>query len=86
VEIVTERRNAVLRLPTEAMLENDRVYLFDTEAGALRERKIEVGLSNWNWTEVREGLRTGDRVVVSLAQEGLEDGATAVPARETTQP
>lgn len=79
VEIVTERRSAVLRLPTEAMLENDRVYLFDAEAGTLLEREIETGLSNWNWTEVRKGLSAGDRVVVSLAQEGLEDGVAAVP-------
>ncbi len=83
VEIVTERRDSVLRIPTEALMENDRVYLFDAAAGELREREIETGLANWDWTEVRGGLQTGDRVVVSLAQEGLVDGAAAIPEAET---
>jgi HlyD family secretion protein len=83
VEIVTERRDGVLRIPTEALMENDRVYLYDAAAGELRQREIETGLSNWDWTEVRSGLQAGDRVVVSLAQEGLEDGVAAVPEEET---
>lgn len=86
VEVVTEHRDGVLRLPTEAVLENDGVYLFDAATGELRERKIEIGLSNWDWTEVRKGLNSGDRVVVSLAQEGLEDGALAVAEGKTAQP
>ncbi len=83
VEIVTERRDSVLRIPTEALMENDRVYLFDAVAGELREREIETGLANWDWTEVRGGLQAGDRVVISLAREGLEDSVAAVPEAET---
>ena len=64
-------------------MENDRVYLYDAAAGELREREIETGLSNWDWTEVRGGLEAGERVVVSLAQEGLEDGVAALPEEET---
>ncbi len=79
VEIVAHSREAVLRIPTEAVMDNDRVYLFDAGAGALRLRHIDTGLSNWNWTEVSGGLAAGDRVVVSLAQEGLADGAAAIP-------
>lgn len=85
VEIVTGRRDSVLRIPTEALMEGDRVYLYDTAAGVLREREIETGISNWDWTVVRGGLRTGERVVVSLAREGLADGVTAVPEQETAE-
>ena len=82
VEIITERRDRVLRIPTEALMENDRVYLYDADAGELRELEVETGLSNWDWTEVRGGLKAGDRVVTSLAREGLEDGVAAVPESE----
>jgi HlyD family secretion protein len=86
VEIITESLDGALRIPTEAVMENDKVYLFDAAAGALRLREIETGLSNWSWTRVSGGLAAGDRVVVSLAQEGLEDGVPAVPEAATGQP
>jgi HlyD family secretion protein len=81
-EIVTEGREGVLRIPTESIMEGNRVYLFDAPAGVLRRREIETGLSNWSWTEVRSGLAAGDRVVVSLAREGLGDGVAAMPESE----
>jgi HlyD family secretion protein len=84
-EIVTERRDPVLRIPTEALVEDDRVYLYRAASGTLERRRIETGLSNWDWTEVRAGLDAGDRVVVSLAIEGLRDGALVVPEREDAE-
>ncbi len=86
VEIVTKGREQVLRIPTEAVMEQDRVYLYLDDSGSLERRKIATGLSNWDWTEVLSGLSTGDRVVVSLAQEGLEDGAAVVPATDDADP
>jgi len=49
-----------------------------TADGRLSERKIEVGLSNWAWTEVRNGLEPGEEVVTSVDREGVLDGADAV--------
>jgi HlyD family secretion protein len=44
----------------------------------LEERKIETGLANWEFTEVKAGLSRGDRVVTSLEREGVKAGARAV--------
>jgi HlyD family secretion protein len=79
VEVITGRHDQVLRLPTEALMENDRVYLYHENSGILEQRHITPGLANWQWTEVVTGLAAGDRVVISLAQEGLEDGVAATP-------
>jgi len=44
----------------------------------LQERSIETGLSNWEFTEVKSGIASGDRVVTSLEREGVKAGAHAV--------
>ncbi len=78
LEVVLEVRDQVLRIPTEALLEGGRVFVLDGEV--LDERELELGLRNWNFTEVVTGLEAGERVVISLEQAGLEDGREAVEA------
>ena len=78
VEIILDVREGVLRVPTEALLEGNRALVFDPERGVLEERKIEPGLSNWEFTEVRGGLREGESVVLTPEREGVVAGARAV--------
>ncbi|MCH5372679.1 MAG: efflux RND transporter periplasmic adaptor subunit, partial [Planctomycetes bacterium] len=66
----------VLRIPTEAILEGNKVLVF-TPDKLLEEREIETGLSNWEYTEVVRGLKAGDKVVISVDRDGVEDGARA---------
>lgn len=83
VEVIVDRHDPVLRLPTEALMEDDFVYVFEDQGegqGRLRRRAVTAGLSNWQWTEVLDGLAEGRRVVVSLAEEGLADGVVATAA------
>jgi HlyD family secretion protein len=51
--------------------------VLDPSTGLLAARPIEKGLSNWDQTEVRSGLKEGERVVLSLDRDGVEDGALA---------
>jgi HlyD family secretion protein len=81
VEIVLEVHDKVLRVPTEAVLEDNRVLVYDPDTKRLVERHIEVGLSNWEFTEVRSGLQRGERVVVSVGREGVKAGARAKPEK-----
>jgi len=83
VEIVLESHEQALRIPTEALMEGDRVYVFLPAEGVVRQRSIETGLSNWDFTEVRKGLKAGDLVVTHLDLEGLAEGA---PARIGNRP
>lgn len=71
-EVVLDRREAVLRVPSLAIIEGRGVLV--EERGRASERTIEVGLRNWQWTEVRSGLRRGERVITSLDRAGLKAG------------
>lgn len=76
VDIVLETAADTLRIPTEAVLEGDRVYRLDPDSNRIELVDIEVGLRNWNYTEVTSGLSEGDHVVTSLDAAGIADGAT----------
>ena len=76
IEILIDRREHGLRVPTEAVLDGRRVLVL--ENGRLAEREIRTGLHNWRWTEVTEGLREGELVVTSVDREGVKPGAPAV--------
>ena len=79
VEIVLESRDRVVRVPTQALLEGNRVLVFDAKNGTLVERTIDAGLANWEFTEVRSGLREGEKVVLSVERQGVAPGAKVVP-------
>lgn len=74
IEVILDEHVNVMRIPTEAILEGNRVLVSGAE-GVLEERTIEAGLSNWAWTEVVKGLSKNDQVVLSIEREGVEAGA-----------
>ena len=77
VEVVLAVRENVVRVPTSALQEGGRVLIAGAD-GTLQERKVKAGLANWEFTEVLEGLATGDKVVTSLEREGVKAGAAFV--------
>lgn len=76
VEIVLDTRENVLRVPTQAIVERTRVFVLNGQT--LEERAIETGIRSWEYAEVLSGLAAGDRVVLTVDREGVEDGAAAV--------
>ena len=84
IEVILQERERALRIPTEAILEGNKVLLINAD-GQLEEHKIETGLSNWAWTEVTKGLSEGDEVVVSVDRDGVEVGATVVKDNSTPE-
>ncbi|MGD2160606.1 MAG: efflux RND transporter periplasmic adaptor subunit [Gammaproteobacteria bacterium] len=76
IEVILDESENVLRIPTEAVLEGNRVLVFTADE-ILRQREIRTGLSNWEWTQVTEGLEEGEEVVVSVEREGVEVGVLA---------
>lgn len=76
VEVITGRAKDVLYLPTNAIIEKaDGQFVFIAEKGVAKEKKIKTGLSNWDTSEVIEGLREGDEVITSLEIKKFTDGA-----------
>ncbi|MFH1871919.1 MAG: efflux RND transporter periplasmic adaptor subunit [Pseudomonadota bacterium] len=80
VEIVLATRANVLRVPTAALIEGNRVMVLNADSGKLEERKVKVGTANWEFTEIVEGLAEGERIVISLEREGVKVGARATAA------
>jgi HlyD family secretion protein len=74
-EVILSARDDVLRVPTQALIEGGRVLVLD--GGRLVSRTLQVGLRNWDWTEVVSGLAAGDRVVTSLDRPEVKAGARA---------
>jgi HlyD family secretion protein len=79
IEIYLEVRTDVLRIPTEAVLEGYRVYLYNPDATSISERKFEPGIANWNYTEVKSGLEAGDKIVLSVGREDVKPGIKVIP-------
>ncbi|HTK31269.1 MAG TPA: efflux RND transporter periplasmic adaptor subunit [Candidatus Saccharimonadaceae bacterium] len=85
VEIVLARRDAVLRIPSLALLEGDRVLV--AERGRAAARQVRTGLRNWQWTEIQGGLGPGERVITSLDRLGVKAGARiAIAANPRGEP
>jgi HlyD family secretion protein len=80
LEIILDSRPDVLRIPSYALLEGDKVFLL--EDGVLVERVVTTGLRNWGFTEIRSGLATNQPVVVSLDRPEVVVGARVEIAGE----
>lgn len=82
VAVVLDRREGVLRVPTFAIIDGERVLV--VREGRAQTRRVVIGLRNWEWTEIRSGLSAGERVITSLDRAGVHDGAR-IEAREGTR-
>jgi HlyD family secretion protein len=74
-EVILSVRESVLHVPTSSLLEGGRVLVLADDH--LVERRLELGLRNWDLTEVAGGLAEGERVVVSLDRPEVKAGARA---------
>jgi HlyD family secretion protein len=83
VEIILDARPKTLRIPTHAILDSERVFVYQPEHKRIKERKIKVGISNWEYTEVITGLTPGELVVINVDHAGIADDAPAVELQET---
>ena len=61
------------------MLPNKTVYVLDPKTQKLESRAVEVGIKNWEFSEILSGVREGDQVVSSVDRDGVHAGALAKP-------
>ncbi len=80
IEVILDARENVLRIPTYALLENNRVLVVASDR--LVERKVTTGLHNWSFTQITSGLAPGERVVVSLDRPEVKPGARVTVTQE----
>ena len=95
VEIATGAERPVVAVPDSAVIDTGtrQVVILDKGEGRFEPREVMVGLSGNGFVEVREGVREGDRVVVSAnflidAESNLKaalQGMAAAPAEDKPQ-
>lgn len=78
IEILLDTKENTLRIPTETILDGNRVLIY-RDGEPLAERRFEPGLSNWDYTEVVSGIEPGETVVISIGKEGVKEGADVIP-------
>ena len=83
ITIIVDTSEEALSIPSQAVMGGNSVYLINSD-GTISEKEIEVGLSNWQVTEVLGGLSLDDQIVLSIDRKGLEDGVK-VSVEETNQ-
>ena len=81
VTIVLQSLPRVLRIPSEALFATNHVWAL-SEDNKLQKRELQLGVGNFTFTEVRAGLKEGERIVRSPDQPGLKDGVKATVRTE----
>lgn len=75
VDVIVKAVNDAIVVPTNSIIEKEGIpHVFLLDGRKARFKKIVTGISNWEWTEVRNGLKSGDRIIISLDNPKLKDG------------
>jgi len=83
--IILDRRDGVLRVPTESLINSEAVWILNPVSGKLEKRDVNVGVSNWTYSEILDGVAEGEWVVRNPDKPGIAESAPA-QRREPTQP
>ena len=78
VEVITDQHEQVLRIPTQAIRQRNKVWVLNQQ-DRLEERVLEIGLSNWVYTEVTSGLQEGDQVLIASDLETIPPSIQVKP-------
>ncbi len=82
VEIIVAEKPDVASLPTNVIIgRGAKRNVYKIVDGHAKLTPIEVGLSNWDRTEIASGLSVGDEVVATLNSKELEDGVPVKPGK-----
>ncbi len=75
VDVIVTSKNDAIIVPTNSIIEKGMdTYVFLLDGKKARLRKIATGISNWEWTEIRNGLKSGDKIIISLDNPELKEG------------
>ncbi len=78
ISIIIDERNNVLLIPSRVIIQQGRNTLVQVlEGGVINERSIKTGISDWQNTEVIDGLSEGEQVVIPQGA-----ATTTTPARQ----
>lgn len=87
VEIIVAEKRDVLSVPSNAIIGRGvRRFVYglapEGRVYRLHKRAVQIGLSNWERSEIKSGLTAGTLVLLSLNDKGIEEGALVRPLLE----
>ncbi len=83
MEIIVGRLENALSVPTQVIFERKgKGYVYLVENGRASLKEVQRGLSNWNYTEIKSGLKEGDRVILTPDMPGIKNGIKVVARDE----
>ena len=85
IEVIIDRVENVLSIPTQLIMRDNYVYVIDPETMTLTKEQIEIGIGNWQYTEVTNGLSKDDQVVLSVDREGVKAGIVVVVEKDDAE-
>ncbi len=80
VTIIAQRKEGVVKIPSESLVREE--YCFLVENGRAVRRDVKLGIGNWEFKEVTEGLKGGETIITSIAVKGLDDEVKVKPVAE----
>ena len=85
IEVIIDRAEDTLSIPTQALMRDNFVYVVDAETMTLTKKQIEIGIGNWQYTEVTNGLSIDDQIVLSVDREGVKAGAKVLIEKDEAE-
>lgn len=75
IEIITDKVNDVIVVPSQVVIEKGSEHLvYTVESGRARLRKVQIGLFNWSLTEIKDGLSEGEVVIFTPDKPDFKEG------------
>jgi RND family efflux transporter MFP subunit len=82
VEIIVAEKPGVPSLPTNVIVgRGAKRHVYLIAHGIAKLTPVEIGLSNWDRTEILSGVSVGDEVVATLNMKELDDGVAVKPGK-----
>jgi HlyD family secretion protein len=73
IEIILEQHKNVLQIPTDIIIDNQFVYIVNQDQ-RIEKKSLQLGLSNWQKTEVISGLSEQDLLVATTGNSAIKAG------------
>ena len=83
IEILVDKIPSALLVPTNLLMgRGEKKYVFVVEEGILKKRLLRLGLSNWDFTVVEDGVGEGEEIISSIDILNLKEGSRVVVKNE----
>lgn len=80
VTAIAQRKEDVIKVPAESLVREE--YCYVVEGDRIHKRDVKMGIGNWEFKEVLDGLKPGETIVTSIAVKGLAEGVKVKPVAE----